>query len=134
MCSVQARSLKRLSCRGARPTRLPVDNFLQLLGQARAFLRDCRRLSDGLLEELRGRVEQLADAQVDQDIPARDAVCDVIRDVAAGSVSEFIGRFQCILPEAAAFSAANGRSVLRIVTMRALASAEIPAAIHRASS
>src|SRR5260221_4275747 len=43
-------------------------------------------------------LEQLADAQVDQNVLARDAICDLIRDFVALSVSNVLERFQHVLP------------------------------------
>jgi hypothetical protein len=54
----------------------------------RTFFRHRCRVSKGAIKQFRGRVEQLADTQVDQDVLAGDAICDQIRDVAALSVSK----------------------------------------------
>jgi hypothetical protein len=40
----------------------------------------------------------IADAQVDQNVLARDAICDLIRDFVALSVSNVLERFQHVLP------------------------------------
>jgi hypothetical protein len=43
-------------------------------------------------------LEQLADVQVGQNVLARDAICDLIRDFVALSVSNVLERFQHVLP------------------------------------
>jgi hypothetical protein len=48
-------------------------------------------LALGPLKKFRGGVKQLADAQIDYNIPTRDAFRDVIRGVAALPTSEFLG-------------------------------------------
>jgi hypothetical protein len=68
----------------------PARDPLQFLRKLRTFFRYRRGVSKGAIDELRGGVEQFADAQVDQDVLACDAIRDVIGDVAVLSVSKFL--------------------------------------------
>jgi hypothetical protein len=52
----------------------------------------------GAIKEFRSSVEQLADAKVDQNVLARDAVCELIGDFVALSVANVLDWFQNVLP------------------------------------
>ena len=76
-----------------------MGNLLQFQRKLRTFFDHRRWISNGAIKELRGSIEQLADAQVDQKVLAGDAVCDVIRGVAVWSVSKLVlTGFQRVLP------------------------------------
>ena len=62
---------------------------MQLLRKLRTLFRHRRGVSKGAIKKLCSSVEQLADAQVDQNVLARDAICDLVRDVAL-SVSKLL--------------------------------------------
>jgi hypothetical protein len=65
---------------------IPVGGLLQFLRKLRTFFGHRCGISKGAIKEFRGGVEQLADAQIDQNVLACNAICNVIGNVATLSV------------------------------------------------